>query len=693
MFNKERRILWLLNHRTLMPYEAPLIQKLGFEIYIPKIYPKAGFRSGAVDTSFDSTLTLPSSVLEALNRFNFYEDAWTPRITEIVNRYFGCAFIIPHARLAQEAVDHFEGQIVFRAFGLDSERTYKRFLEDLYSPVIMRKIEGIKDRFWFGEGYDHLHEVEEPVFAERSLFLPIGIPNSFFSTANQWTGTEKKILFVCPNAVTDSYYSKIYREFKRDFGDLPHVIVGAQDVPVDDPNMAGFVSDAELKRLYLDCAVLYYHSTEVRHVHYSPIEAAINGMPVVYRAGSLLDRLSRGATKGRVGSVAEARRLIERVLSGDADFIAAIKADQQGIAYHFSDAYCAPMWHEQMHKRGFYAAMRQQSPLQILATEVWRTLIKPVAHGHTRIAQHRDAIAASKATLTAAEARAAYGSSLDDGISFAAPVLPAFVDHVDGIGASEPWGRWSNQKNIEIVLKHKLEGKFRLYVHAVGYRENAGVPVVVRIGSQTRTIQLASVIEASDRTWLNFDLAKPANIIEITVPHPIRPAMDSRTLGIGMIGIGSASAVTRNALEARDVFGTSMEEGIDFSHRAFPAFVESASGIYESEQWGRWSNERRVVLELGHVLQGRFKLLMRAFAYGPNVGVPITVSVGSQRRSIRLPGEIGPNDVFAMNFNLRSASSTIQIDVPHPTCPPGDGRNVGIGLCRMWVEGLRQPSA
>lgn len=666
-----------------MPYEAPLLQRLGFEVYIPKIYPKTGFRSGAVDASYDLTITLPAHVLETLNAFNFYEDEWTPEIIELTNRYFGCAFIIPHARLSLEAVDNFEGQIIFRAFGLDNEKTYKQFLENLYGPLMIRKIEGIKERFWFGEGYDHLHEVEEPLFVERSLFLPIGIPNSFFATARQWIGTDKKILFVCPNAVTDSYYSKIYRKFKQDFGDLPHVIVGAQDVPVPDPHVAGFVTDAELKRLYLECAVLYYHSTEIRHVHYSPIEAAINGMPVVYHSGSLLDRLSRNATKGRVDSVAEARSLIERILSGEAKLIADIKEDQQEIAYHFSDAYCGPMWHEQMESRGFYKAMRQQSRLQIALIEAWRTLIKPLAHGRTKINPHGRAIAPVKATLNAEEARKKYGSSLFDGIQFTAPSFPAVVDFVDGVGANEEWGRWSNDEKIVIVLKHKLEGKFRFYLHAVGYRQNAGVPVPVRIGSQIRMARLAATMEESTGLWLHFDLDKPANIIEITVPHPVRPDMDTRTVGIGMVAVGAASAVTLSLTDAKKVLGSSLTDGWDFSVPTYPPFVDSVQGLCEYEPWGRWSSGDKVVFELKHNLQGRFRLVLRGVAYGSNAGVPITVGIGDQVRTMQLSTQ--PSDVV-LEFKVSKPSNVVEFSVPFPTQPLGDSRAVGLAFYSLAVE-------
>jgi len=683
MFDKNKRILWLLNHKTLMPYEAPLIRRLGFEIYIPKIFPKTGFRSGAVDASFDASLTLPAHVLDTLNRFNFYEDAWTPKIVTLLNRYFGCVFIIPHGKLSQEAIDNFEGQIIFRAFGLENGKTYKHFLESLHGPLVLRKIENIKHRFWFGEGYDHLNEIEEPMFAERSLFLPIGIPDSFFSTARQWRGTERKILFVCPNAVSDSYYSGIYRKFKEDFGDLPHVIVGAQDVPMDDPHVTGFVTNDELNRLYLECAVLYYHSVEVRHVHYSPVEAAINGMPVIFFEGSLLDRLSRGSTKGRVSTVAQARGLLERILAGDQQLITEITQDQREIAYHFSDAYCGPTWKQQMQDRGFFEAMRQEGARQSLWTEVKRTLMRPFAQGRLVVDPHRKAVAPLVATLSTDEARQTYGSSLYEGISFNLREFPGVVDVVDGVSASEPWGRWSIGEKIVIVLKHKLEGKFRFYLHAVGYRENAGVPVPVRIGNQTRTAQLVADMASSEPIALNFELDRPANVIEITVPHPVRPPMDSRTLGIGMVAVSAAPPVTLGMADARQSLGSSLEDGWDFSTPGLPAFVDCVQGLCEQEEWGRWSQGSKVAIELKHAMQGRFTLRMRAAALGANAKWPIKVRVGDQTRRMRVAPR--PNGEVALQFDLSTPSNVIEVHVPFPTMPPGDARKLGIAFYRMRV--------
>lgn len=687
MFNKKKRVLWLLNHRTLMPYEAPLIRRLGFEIYIPKIIPKYGFRSGAVDASFDESLTLPPKVLDVLNAFNFYEDEWTPEITKLVNRYFGTAFVIPQARLTAEAVDNFEGQLILRAFGLNNENTYTQFLDDLHGPLVMRKIKGIRERFWFGESYDHLHECEEAFFVERSLFLPIGIPDSFFSTARQWTGVDKKILFVCPNAVSDTYYANVYANFKRDFGDLPHVIVGTQDVPMSDPHVLGFVSDAELKRLYLECAVLYYHSNEIRHVHYSPIEAAINGMPIVFFKGSLLDRMGHNTTKGRVSTIEEARSLVERILADDRPLIDELTESQQTIAHHFSDAYCSVEWKRNMEQSGFMLALNRESLPQIAWKEIKRSLMMPIGHGRTVVDPHRDAKTPPTATLSAGQAKTAFGVSLFDGVDFSKPRYTPALHYVTGLGPAESWGRWSNNHSIMIVAKHLLVGKFRLYVRAVGYEKNAGVPVSVRIGSQTRCLELASDIKAVTGAWLHFELEEPSNVIEIEVPFPTSPAKDTRFVGIGMIEMRVAPPVTLSSSAAPMVLGTSLADGLVFSTVESPAFLSVMEGLGEFEPWGRWSIGARVRLELNHTLEGHFALLFNAIAYGPNISADITVTVGEQTRILRLPGALEhPDDEVAVEFDLKEPSNVIDIAIPHPTIPPGDNRRLGVGFFRLRNE-------
>lgn len=669
-----------------MPYEASLIQRLGFEIYVPKVIPKSNFRSGAVEFGYDSSLSIPRSVLRQLNRFNFYEEVWPSRIVTLVNRYFGTAFVIPHARQVAEAVDKFEGQIVFRAFGLDNSQSYKKVLDLLYGPLVLRKIKAIKDRFWFGEGYDNLHECDDPIFAERALFLPIGVPEDFFSTAGQWTGSERKILFVCPYVVSNPYYAEIYQRFKRDFGHFPHVIVGAQDVPVSDPHVLGFVSDDELKRLYLSCAVLYYPSTELRHVHYSPIEAAINGMPIVFFESSLLARLSRGTTKGRVSSVGEAQQVIERILADDAELIAQIRKDQREIAFHFSDEYCRETWTKELQDRGFMHALQQEAPSSTILREVKRTLLTPFAHGRTSVDPHARSVRPAAVALSADEAKQKLGGSLYDGIDFREPEFPNFVDYISGVSGAEAWGRWSNGETALIVLKHNLVGEFRVLLRGVGFLKNADTPVPVRIGNQVRSVQLPVSIDEAKGAWLHFSLKVPANVIEITVPYPTRPEMDGRTIGVGMIALQAAPPVSLSAAEASTAFGASLKDGIDFSSPAFPAFIDSTQGLSVAESWGRWSSGEKVVFELLHTLQGRFKLLLRAVGYGRNAIARISVRIGSETKTFRLPRRLSSDAEVSIEFDLQTASNVIEFTVPYPTLPPNDDRAVGIGFYRMRYQ-------
>ncbi len=554
MHRKSRRILWLLNHKTLMPYEVPLIMDLGFEVFVPKKVPKTNFRSAAVTFDYDKSLTIPKAALERLNNFDFYLTDWPPDIVRLLNRYFGTIFVIPYGRQVVEAVTHFDGEIVFRAFGLDNRHTYDKVLEDMYGRGFRHRLASVKERFWFGEGYDHLHEIEPALFKEESLFLPIGIPDLFFRNEGKWRGARKEILFIAPNVVTDSYYAKVYKDFKRDFGDLPHVIVGQQDAPIDDPHMAGFVTDEELQSLYLDCAALYYHSRETRHVHYSPVEAAINGMPIVYFEDSLLGRMCPGAVKGRVTSVGQAREVLQRILSGDEAFIADIREDQRDVAYHFSDAYCRPVWKGNLETSGLLANLAKQSLVKTIGRELHRSVAR--IGGRTL-----DNSEAYRPLPSADIAKDVSGSSLADGIYFDRADLPACVTDIQGLSEAEPWGRWSDAERVVISLNHMLDKEFILDVAAVGYDRNAGADIRVKIGGSSQLARFGADMNNPQTVSLPFRLKKPTNVIEFRVPYPTQPVKDSRLIGLGLVrlNVRPLAAVPEASQEARPLAAAAAE--------------------------------------------------------------------------------------------------------------------------------------
>lgn len=529
---KHKRVLWLLNHRTLMPYEAKLLVELGYELFTPKVIPKvAAFRSGAIDFSYDTSLTIPPAVLARLNAFNFYDDEWPAEIVRDINRYFSTIFVIPYGKQISEAVKKFEGQVMLRAFGLDNSQTYHNVLQILYGERILDAIAALGKRFWFAGGYDQLVEVEPPLLSERELFLPLGVPDNFWKTANTYSGTEKRILFVCPNCVTNSYYAEVYRNFKEHFGDLPHAIVGTQDVPVDDPHVLGFVTDEELVRLYRDSAVMYYHSNELRHVHYSPIEGAINGMPVVYFADSLLGRMTPEIGLGRCADMAQARAAVERVLSGDADYIAAMRNEQRALAYKFSDEYCRGMWISNMRERGFEDVLKPQATLTLYRQEVARTLLRPWAKGLAALPRRAPPFRLSRDLITTADTDDARSETLADGIDFTLKKYPRFVADITGVSFPEPTGRWSEAATVAISLSVPLPRRFKLEIMGGAYGANVGAPVLVKIGRHKRVFSFDGASTTQVAT-LEFATLRRASLIELRIPHPTIPPNDNRMVGL-----------------------------------------------------------------------------------------------------------------------------------------------------------------
>ena len=533
MKNKHKRILWLLNHKTLMPYEVKLMIELGYEVFTPKVIPQvAAFRSGAVDFSYDLSLSIPKRVLKRLNSFNFYEEEWPADIVTYVNRYFGAVFIIPYGKQVPEAIKKFEGQVVFRAFGLDNTQTYHNVLQLMFGERILADIAALGERFWFAGGYDQLVEVEPLLFSQREVFLPLGVPEGFWRTADTYVGTDRHILFVCPNAVTNPYYSAVYRKFKEEFGDLPHVIFGAQDVPVDDPHMLGFVSDEELARLYRDSAVIYYHSNEQRHVHYSPIEAAINGMPVIYYADSLLGRMTPEIGLGRCHSLEEARAAVERILGGDQEYIAAVCKQQRALAHKFSHEYCKEMWVTNLRERGLAAALDGEQVASPYWREFKRTVLTPFAHGLAKLPARVRPPKPPRELVTTAQTDDENLDTLADGIDFSQPTYPKFVEDITGVSFPEETGRWTEGDMVLISLNNPLPRRFRLEITGGAYGRNVNAAVAVRIGRTKRVFRFAENASTQQCVTLEFSTLRRGSLIQIRVPYPTIPPNDNRMVGL-----------------------------------------------------------------------------------------------------------------------------------------------------------------
>jgi hypothetical protein len=345
---RPRRLLWIVNHRTLMQAEVPILLDLGYEVFIPKIIPdhESGYRSGVVTYEYDSTLSVPQAAMTVLNTHDFYQRTWSPTVISILNSHFDVvvtsvsAFVMP----LSEAVRSFGGTVVARVFGREHPRRYTEFFLDPQGAQVLSAVGGMGERFVFGQGFSNLGEVETPEFRDRAHTITVPLPGYVYGYADTWVGDGEKSILLCPGILQTGYYRDIYEGIKRAFGDLPHAIFGRQVEPIDDPTVLPYLRDAELLRLYGSAPVFIYPSTERRHVHYSPLEAMVIGTPVLYRRGALIDALAGAQLPGACTDTDEMRAKAQALLAGDRALAEDIRASQHAVVETFSIELAARQW-------------------------------------------------------------------------------------------------------------------------------------------------------------------------------------------------------------------------------------------------------------------------------------------------------------------------------------------------------------
>jgi hypothetical protein len=342
-----KRLLWIVNHQTLVAAEVPILRSLGWEVFIPKIVPNdPSYRSSAISYEFDAALGLPESALAVLNRQNFYQHPWAPTVEAIINDNFSVlvATISHYTMPLSEAARKFTGTVVARVFGREQPRRYSDWADSTRRPALMSELRAVGDRFVFGQSYDSLAEIEDEPFRSRGHTVTVPLAPSTYAYQGLWRGDGDDAIFLCPAINDGGYYADIYRRIKESFGDLPHRIFGRQFGEISDPAVLAYLSDAGLTELYATAPVLVYPSTEPRHLHYSPLEAMVVGTPVLFRRGGLLDQIAGHPLPGCCADDAEMHAAAQRLLAGDRDLAERIRSSQNVILAAFSDDLARRQW-------------------------------------------------------------------------------------------------------------------------------------------------------------------------------------------------------------------------------------------------------------------------------------------------------------------------------------------------------------
>lgn len=133
-----------------------------------------------------------------------------------------------------------------------------------------------------------------------------------------------------------------------------------------------------------------------------------------------------------------------------------------------------------------------------------------------------------------------YEATLAQGIDFRRNGYPVFVASVSGMSEPEPWGRWSQDKEIEFRFKDPLPRKFRLKILAGAFDPSFGLPFSVVVGKSTQQLIMRNGQSELQPFELEFDQVQGSNTIKIIVPNPKSPAEidpkipDSRALGLAI---------------------------------------------------------------------------------------------------------------------------------------------------------------
>ena len=368
--NRKPRVFWALNHTTLAKTECALLEKLGCEVLTPKVCPKEIIeRSGSVDFSYDRTLTIPAEDLAILNACDFYATEIDPAAMALLNRHFDAVFTSAHLNVVANFHKDYRGLLVIRAFGREKKLTYSAILQDWLRkrprwerwrdrlllrrgtsrrPDLLDELISRGKRFVFGGCYEEVIANEPDLLRSTAAFLPIGLPAETWSQAGTWTGgDDKRVMFVCP-CIHHAYYGDVYRSFKAEMGNLPYAVYGNQAPDHGDANLVGFLPRAEYDDRMRRHAVMFYHSSEPCHLHYHPLEAVAMGVPLIYMAGGMLERMGGPDQPGLCRTAEEAREKLRRILAGDQELIAQIRAAQPRILAEFRDEFVEQAWRREM---------------------------------------------------------------------------------------------------------------------------------------------------------------------------------------------------------------------------------------------------------------------------------------------------------------------------------------------------------
>lgn len=121
-------------------------------------------------------------------------------------------------------------------------------------------------------------------------------------------------------------------------------------------------------------------------------------------------------------------------------------------------------------------------------------------------------------------------------VDFRHPYRFGLVKRISGMSVPQPFGRWSDSREVQIEMASALPPTFELKLTAFAFGPNTQLPFTIRIGEETKTFQAGAT---PSEVSLPFTTDGKKKLITIEVPQPTSPkqrglSSDDRELNIAL---------------------------------------------------------------------------------------------------------------------------------------------------------------
>lgn len=129
------------------------------------------------------------------------------------------------------------------------------------------------------------------------------------------------------------------------------------------------------------------------------------------------------------------------------------------------------------------------------------------------------------------------GISGSVGINFQEDISSQDILQVTGLSSPEPWGTWSDEKQVVLEFSSPLPEKFTLHLVASAFGPNVGKEIEIAVGGGTALVVLDAIPK---KTVAGIDNSRRSNRMTFYIPTPSSPMEqgvgdDDRKLGIGFV--------------------------------------------------------------------------------------------------------------------------------------------------------------